>query len=149
MENNFHKAYKEVLEVLKYMSKEDVDKIPKDMILTFEKKQDKNHSVKIDVNKELGEQKLLEETKDILSNIFRDYWATQEQKEKIIARENFERDKIESEKREKYNPNKIFEIQKSVQEDEYKTENNKITVLRSKSWSEKVIGFFKSIFRIK
>lgn len=149
MENNYHKAYKEVLEVLKYMSEKDINKVPKDMILTFETKQDKNHCFKIDVNKGIEEQNLLEETKDILANIFRDYWATEEQREKIIARENFEREKIELEKRERYNPDKIFENRNAIKEENYKVIDNELTVVENKSWSEKVIGFFKSIFNYK
>ena len=148
MENNYHKAYKEVLEVLKYMSKEDVKKVPKDMILTFETKQDKNHIFEIDVNQSIEEQNLLEETKDILANIFRDYWATPEQKEKIIARENFEREKIELEKRERYNPDKIFENRNYIKEESYKVVDNELTVVENKTWSEKIIDFIKSIFRL-
>lgn len=149
MENNYHKAYKEVLEVLRYMSKEDVNKVPEDMILTFETKQDKNHTFKIDVNKSIEEQNLLEETKDILSNIFRDYWATPQQREKIIARENFEREKIELEKRERYNPDKIFENRNTVNEETYKVVDNELTVVENKSFSEKIKDFIKSIFNYK
>lgn len=149
MENNYHKAYKEVLEVLKYMAKEDVNKVPENMILTFETKQDKNHIFKIDVNKSIEEQNLLEETKDILSNIFRDYWATPEQREKIIARENFEREKIELEKRERYNPDRIFENRNSENEETYKVIDNELTVVENKSFSEKIKDFIRSIFNYK
>ena len=148
MESNYYKAYKEVLEVFKYMSEEDVKKVPEDMILTFETKQDKNHTFKIDVNKSIEEQNLLEETKDILSNVFRDYWATPEQREKIIARENFEREKIELEKRERYNPDKIFENKRAVKEENYKVVDNELTVVQNKSFSEKIKAFIKSIFRL-
>lgn len=145
MENNYNKAYKEVLEVLKYMSDEDVNKVPKDMIETFEVKQDKNHIFEVDTEKSIEEQNLLEETKDILANIFRDYWATEEQKQKIIARENFEREKLELEKREKYNPDKIFE----KKEESYKDTDNEFRLVINKSFGEKVKDFFKKLFGIK
>ena len=32
MEENYHKAYKEVIEILKYLPKESVNKIPKTII---------------------------------------------------------------------------------------------------------------------
>ena len=149
MENNYYEAYKEVLEVLKYMSEEDVNKLPKDMILTFETKQDKSHIFEIDVNKSIEEQNLLEETKDILANIFRDYWATEEKREKIIARENFEREKQEIEKREKYNPDKIFENKNCIKEETYKVIDNELTVVENKSFGEKIKDFFKKLFKIK
>lgn len=50
---------------------------------------------------------LLDETKAVLANIFRDYWATTYQKDKIIEKEKIDRIKIEESKREKYN-NYIF-----------------------------------------
>lgn len=149
MENNYNKAYKEVLEILKYMSDEDVNKVPKDMIETFEAKQDKNHIFEVDTEKSIEEQNLLEETKDILANIFRDYWATEEQKQKIIARENFEREKLELEKREKYNPDKIFEKKEAEKEESYKDTDNEFRLVINKSFGEKVKDFFKKLFGIK
>lgn len=148
MENNYNKAYKEVLEILKYMSDGDVNKVPKDMIETFEVKQDKNHIFEVDTEKSIEEQNLLEETKDILANIFRDYWATEEQKQKIIARENFEREKLELEKREKYNPDKIFE-KKEEKEESHKDTDNEFRLVINKSFGEKVKDFFKKVFGIK
>ena len=79
MENKYPKAYKEVIEILKYVPKEIVDKIPQEMLEMFKAKMDVNYDFKIDTNKEFEEQILLEETKAILANIFRDYWATPSQ----------------------------------------------------------------------
>ena len=50
MEENYHKAYKEVIEILKYLPKESVNKIPKTIIETFEKKQKKDYVFNIDIN---------------------------------------------------------------------------------------------------
>lgn len=108
MENIYRKAYKEVIEILKYLPKEKVDLIPKEMIEMFKSKQDESYIFEIDSSKSFGEQDLLEETKAILANIFRDYWATSDQRTRILAHENYERHQIEKEKREKYNPNEIF-----------------------------------------
>ena len=55
MEENYHKAYKEVIEILKYLPKESVNKIPKTMIETFEKKQKKDYVFNIDINKTFEE----------------------------------------------------------------------------------------------
>lgn len=48
---------------------------------------DKNCEFKVDINKSFEEQEILDETKAILANIFRDYWATPYQKERIEAKE--------------------------------------------------------------
>ena len=131
------------------MSEEDVNKLPKDMLLTFETKQNKSHIFEIDVNKSIEEQNLLEETKDILANIFRDYWAKEKQREKTIAREKMEREKKKIEKREKYNPDKIFENKNSIKEETYKVIDNELTLVENKSFGEKIKDFFKKIFKIK
>ena len=112
MENNYPKAYKEVVEILKYVPKESVKKIPQTMIDTFNAKMDNTYNFSIDINKSFEEQELLDETKAILANIFRDYWATQYQKERIQTKERYDREKIEEEKREKYNSD-IFKAKES------------------------------------
>ena len=102
MIDNYPKTYKEVLEVLKYVPQESVDKIPNEMLNMFKIKMDETWDFEIDTNKPFEEQELLDETKAIFANIFRDYWATPYQKEKIEAREKYELKKIEDEKRKKY-----------------------------------------------
>ena len=87
MNNNYSKAYVEVLEILKYIPKEDSEKIPKDIMYTLEKCADKEYIFKINKSVPFEEQKLMEETKDILANFFRDYWATEEEKEELLKKE--------------------------------------------------------------
>lgn len=99
MEDNYPKAYKEVIEILNYVPRESVDKIPQTMIDTFKAKMDNDYDFKIDINKNFEEQNFLEETKYIFANIFRDYWATPYQKERIELKEKIDRENIEQEKR--------------------------------------------------
>ena len=100
MEDNYLKAYKEIVEILKYVPEESVNKIPKEMREMFELEMDKNYSFEIDTTKLFEEQELLEETKAILANIFRDYWATDYQKARIIEKENQDREEWERQKNE-------------------------------------------------
>ena len=102
MEDNYSKAYNERLEILKYVQEESVNKIPKEMRDMFEAEQLKTYNFQIDTEKTFEEQELLEETKAILANIFRDYWATDYQKARII---------------EKYNPNDIFKNRNTTTKD--------------------------------
>ena len=108
MEDNYSKAHKESVEILKYVPEESVNKIPKEMRDMFEAEQLKTYDFQIDTEKAFEEQELLKETKAILANIFRDYWATDYQKARIIEKENQDREEWERKKREKYNPNDIF-----------------------------------------
>ena len=152
MENNYPKAYKEVVEILKYVPKESVKKIPQTMIDTFNAKMDNTYNFSIDINKSFEDQELLEETKAILANIFRDYWATPYQKERIQAKERYDMEKVEEEKRAKYNSD-IFKTKES-NKTENKTEegntnsNNLPIEVKKEQFYNKIINFFKKIFNI-
>lgn len=141
MENNFQKAYAEVLVIFNYMPKEDINKIPQNVINGFELNKDKNHHFEINSEKPLEEQDMLEETKDILSVLFRDYWASQEQKNKILAKENHDRMISEEEKRKKFDVNDLFKTN-----DTHSDNTEEIITIKEK-WYDKFIEFFKRIFR--
>ena len=150
MIDNYPKAYKEVIEILKYVPQESVEKIPDEMINMFKTKMDKNWNFIVDINKPFEEQELLEETKAIFANIFRDYWATPYQKERIEAQEKYELDKIEEEKRKTYNPDDIFKKNK-VQKDEESLKNdvqNLPIEVKKENFFERLISFIKKIFKI-
>ncbi len=142
MKDNYKKAYKEIVEILRYVPKESVNKIPKNMIEVFTTNMDNEYEFHIDINKNFEEQKILEETKAILANIFRDYWATPYQKERIIAHENYDRQKIEKQKNDKYNPNDIFKIKNKNQEEKA----NNLPVEHKEKFYKKILGFLKKIF---
>ena len=80
-------AYTEVLDILKYISKEDYEKIPKSKIKVFEENSNKNYSFTYDENKTLDEQNVSEIAKAIIAILFRDYWATKEQRYFIIKKQ--------------------------------------------------------------
>lgn len=144
MEENYHKAYKEVIEILKYVPQESMNKIPKTMLETFEKKMDKDYVFNVDINKSFEEQNLLEETKDIFAVIFRDYWATPYQRERIKAKEKYDRQKIEEEKANKYNPDGIF---KNKEKDNVVVNNNLPVEIKKENFFKKLISFIKKIIR--
>ena len=151
MENNYPKAYKEVIEILNYVPQESVNKIPQTMLDTFKAKMDKSYNFQVDINKSFEEQNLLDETKAIFANIFRDYWATSYQKKRIETKEKYDRQKAEEEKREQYNPNDIF---KKKQEDNEKDENiqtvnNNLPIeVKKEKFYEKIVNFFKKLFHL-
>ena len=124
MEDKYPKAYKQVIEILKYAPQEIVDKIPQEMIKTFKANMDDKYDFRIDINKTFEEQDLLEETKAILANIFRDYWATPEQKERILEKEKNDREIEENIKREKYNPDNLFKKKQKVIQQNEEIQNN-------------------------
>ena len=129
MKENYPKAYTEVLEIMKYMPKQDVNKIPKEMIEMFENKMDKSYVFNVKETDDFADLKILDETEAIFVNIFRDYWATPEQKKKIIEKQSYDKSIIEKEKMEKYNPNTIFKQPEILKPNMDIVENKKETSL--------------------
>lgn len=148
MEDKYPKAYKQVIEILKYAPQEIVDKIPKKMIKTFKTNMDDKYDFKIDISKSFEEQDVLEETKAILANIFRDYWATPEQKERILEKEKNDREIEENIKREKYNPDNLFKKKQKVIQQNEEIQNNLPVEIKKEKFYKKIINFMKKIFHI-
>lgn len=135
-------AYKEIYEILKIFPSELVNKVPKDKIEFFYKNMDNNY--KYNISKETFDgQTMLEETAAILTILFRDYWATPEQKTKL---ENFTENAqkvMEEESREKYNPDNIFKNKK----EEAVVENTNLPVeIKKETFFKKLISFIKGLF---
>ena len=148
MENNYPRAYKEVIEILKYVPQESVNKIPQKMRDTFIAKMDNDYNFSVDINKSFEEQELLDETKAIFANIFRDYWATPYQKERIQAKEKFDWQKIEEEKKKNYNYD-IFKKNNKSENKEDELGNNKLPIeVKKEKFFDRIIRFFKNFFHI-
>ena len=151
MEDNYSKAYKEVIEILNYVPQESVNKIPQTMLDTFKAKMDKSYNFQVDIDKSFEEQNLLDETKAIFANIFRDYWATPYQKKRIEAKEKYDRQKMEEEKKTKYNPDDIFNKKNKLDNEEKIEESNTNNLpieVKKEKFYEKIISFFKKVFHI-
>lgn len=142
IKENYAYAYKEVIELLKYFSLKDVEKIPEDLIKVFLYNMDTEYVYNVDEEKTFEEQTMLEETKVIFAIIFRDYWATDYQRERILAKEENDKKKIEEEKSRKYNTNNIFKekVNKSVYE-------NLPTIIEENSFFKNIINKIRNIFK--
>ena len=112
MEETYEKACTEVIELLKCFPKESVEKIPKEELEVYLLKRDKNYNYKVDKTKSFEEQRMSNKTRAIFANIFKKYWATDYQRERILAKEKYDKEKREEEKRAQYNPNNIFKNKK-------------------------------------
>ena len=148
MENsNYTKAYTEVLEILKHIPKKDLDKVPKEKLEFYKKHRDKEYDYRIDNLLEFKEQKLSDISKAILAILFRDYWANDYQKEKILIKEKYDRQKLEDEQRNRYNPNNVFK-----KNDESKTSpitNIALVEYKKENWYTKFIDYIRNIFKKK
>ena len=132
-------AYAEVLEILKYVSKDEVDKIPQNMIEMFKENSNKEIKFQYNCEKTLDEQNVSNITKTIIAILFRDYWATEEQREKIKNVQQAERNK-------KYDMEELFK--KVNQNSSQQATSNLPVEIKEESVFIKIINAIKKIFRI-
>lgn len=148
MENvEYANAYREVIEILKYISIEDYNKIPEDKILLFESNANTDYKFKYNPNLTLDEQKVSKRAKAIIAILFRDYWATPEQKEKIITKQNYDRLENEKEKQKKYKTDNIFRNNPKNIDTTKEQENVALIKYVEPKWYQKIFKKIKNLFK--
>ena len=124
----YPKAFKEISELIKFFPRSEYRRIPKSFINFIEEHMDNNYDYIVEHIDDFQNQEMLDETKIILSIIYRDFIASDEVKKQIYKMENFELLQEEKRIREKYNPDNLFKnrdnkvepVEKSVAMVEYK-----------------------------
>lgn len=114
--NDYQLAFAETSEILKQLGKKYIDKIPKEVLNLIEDQKNKNINFKFDINKKIADQKIHNETLEVLAYINYNYWLDSNEKnnfEKVLQK-NF--NEIENDKRKKYNPDSIFKKTNNTQE---------------------------------
>lgn len=117
VEKIYSNAFNEVLTILAYIPAEEYNKIPEEVIQVFEENSNDEYEFEYNPKLTLTEQNISYEAKLIIAILFRDYWATDIQKEKILLKEKYNLQQIEEEKREKYNIDNIFKQKTRVVEE--------------------------------
>lgn len=143
---NYACAYREVIEILKYTNKDDVNKIPSDKILLWRDNMKEDYNFEIDEEKPLSEQNISKEARAILANIFKQYWATDYQKERIEAKEKYDMEQMEKEKYEKYNPDDIFKNRKQELSKDENISNTVAMVEYKESIFKRIMNKIKGLF---
>ena len=112
-------AYSQIIEILQYISDSDYYKIPKKERDFYFEHSDPKYYFNYDPSKSLEENDVSDKTKKILAYLFKEYWATESQKEKIESYNRVYYAKIEGEKKQKYSVDNIFDYSnwKSTLED--------------------------------
>lgn len=145
MNERYRRAYVEVLEIINNFSEEEYNKIPKEKIEFYESNKDKDYKFTFDPSKDLNEQNVSKEAKAIIVTLFRDYFATEEQKEKLkqILQENEQ--KANQEKEKQYNPDNMFTSEEADKEENKET----AMIVRNENIFTKIWSFIKSFFNKK
>lgn len=149
IKETYARAYTEVLEMLKYLPYEELNRIPKEKIDFFERNKDNYYKFKISLEKPLAEQNISIEANSVIITLFRDYFATDKQREKLknILEQN--EMSYQEEIREKYNPDNLFKRQEQEKNAEEVVTNQVALVEYKESIFKKIINKIKNIFHIK
>lgn len=153
MNEKYSKAYTEVLEIISHFSEEEYLKIPSEKIKFYEDNKDKNYNYKINPQIDLQEQNISKEAETLLIILFRDYFATQEQKNVLDNLLKQNQEKCDRKKYEEYNPNDIFKNNTKLNDIDVNMVNYNKELLPVKvnkeTWYIKILEFFKSRFKKK
>ena len=134
------KVFTEISEIFKYTSKDILDKIPKKLLETFEKKKDVNYKFKCDLSLGLENQLVMPETKDLIAMIYMNYCCSEEKKKELMIYIN------ENERRIENNLNNIWNNKEKIQEEETTQE---LMLIEEENFLQKIVNKIKAIFRFR
>ena len=146
--NNRKNAYQEAYTILQELDEEEYSKIPPEVIQALKENRNEEYYYEVDEDTELKYQPMLPETRAIIFNIFRNYLATQKQKEKIKQMIAKERAKSEIKKKKQYNPENIFKsnTQQATKIEPVK-ETEALVKVKKENWFKRAIEKIKSWFK--
>ena len=149
MENSLSKSYTEVLLILSYMEQKYIDMIPKKLLELFNEEKDKNYQPNINPNISLAEQNLQKKTLALLAMLNLNYWCVDENEKKELLKMYSENDKkLETEMRERYNPDNLFKKKEKVeQNDEAKEESTEIIEYKEQNIFKKILNRIMKFFK--
>lgn len=131
-------AYSEVLEILKHIPLQDYKKIPEDKIKLFKENAKKDYRFEYNPNISLKEQNVSKRGRAIIAVLYRDYWSTDIQRQKIINKQKKDRLELEEVKKQKYNTDVLFtnkETKTSISENSVSMVEYKESILtKIKNW---------------
>ena len=117
--------------------------------LFHRKKEKQKYSFNYNPEQTLEEQNVSKIARGIIAILFRDYWATETQREKIITKQKYDRIKLEEEKKAKYDIDIFknrdnFKLKQNIKQD---TNANEVSMVKyEESIFKRIINKIKEIF---
>lgn len=151
MTMEYRQSLTELNTIIHYMDIEYLKKLPQKFIEFINSNMDKDYIPNIDKNTPINEQNLKNDTKVLLSLLYRNYWCDREKKITLIQEDLVAKNNYEKELREKYNPDNIFKNKSNVAEMNIEpTNEEKHTELieyKEQKWYQKIFAKILSIFK--
>ncbi len=146
----YTKSYTELIEILKYFSKYDLEKIPKDIIKIYIKDRDEKYEFSYDPELDIDEQNVSKLTKILLANLYIEYLADENEKLYIKNKDLLQLKEIEKQEQEKYDIENIFNNKNKKHSIDTEVSNNTSLIIVSNKTNiikrvfEKIKRFFMS-----
>ena len=132
-------AFSEVDDILYFSGEDIVSQIPSSFIRFIKENKDENYISNINPYLSFDEQEISDKARAIIALIYRSYIASSEEKDEFKKDDKAEFERIEKEKKEKYNPDQIFKDIKKVETAKNNTKVEEITVVSEKGLLKKNI----------
>lgn len=139
---------KETIELLNYFDSKFISKISTKFLHFLEElAQSSTINVTIDKKKKLKDQNVSEECKSLISLIYYDYIANEEEKKKIEKIWSDNELVYQQKLRERYNPNDIFKKKRQNYEEIIEKEELQLIEYKKESFWSKLLNGIKSFFK--
>ena len=140
------KCLVELDEILKYLDKQELEKIPYNIRKSINENKDKNYIWKYDESKELKNQNINRKTIAMLSYLNMEYLLNEEERSVIEGLHKINEEKIENIKKQKFKVDNIFE-DRAKNLDRKQNEETQLVKVKNEKWYEKIFSFLRSFFR--
>ena len=148
MENTINQSFSEVYDIINHLEIELYNKIPKGFIKMVEQNRDKNYEFYIDYSIDINKQKLLHETRVILSLIYRDYLCSPKEREKLIEQDELELKQHEEQLQEKFNYDNLFKNKRETTLEKSEEKNQELIVY-DESFIRRIFNRILKFFHLK
>lgn len=140
---NISDISKETLTFLSFFDNKMIEKIPSHTISKLcNEAADSKLDFYIDVNKSFEEQKISEKSKDLISLIYYDYIATEDEKKEILNQWNLNEQNYQNAQKEKYNYDNLFTNRKN-------TSCVELIEVKKETIFQKIKNLLKQVFKYK
>lgn len=146
MNMTYNNAFAETLFIIKCLPDADQNKISKKLINFLEENKNDEYIVNINPDVGLQNQNLLEETKQLLKEIYLTYFTSTDQKQKIAQYDKYISLVEEDLKRQKYDYNRIFKNKESSIVDDNDNIQNTMTEYKE-SFLKRLFAKIKRFFK--
>lgn len=144
MDRAYEEAFAEVDEILKIMPVDLLSKIPVRFRQVISDNKAKDY--KVEIKEPLEEEKLKEETVVILGLIYRDFFASPEEREELQAKDAEELKRIEEELKKQYDMENVFNKRNS-EKNQPESLSTDLIVYKQQGFLKKLFNLVKGFFK--